>query len=275
MGITTLLIIIANVIVSYKGFSNILFFEKYEFRVDRVLYNNEYIRLISSGFLHAGWMHLFFNMLSLFFFAPTLEAIMGTPFFLTIYFVALLGGNLCALYLRRNDTDYSSVGASGAVSGVIFATIALFPDMTMSLMLLPIPMPAWLFGLLYIIYTIYGMKERNDTIGHEAHFGGALVGMLMAIMLQPSALMENYIIIALLMIPCIGFLYIAVKMPHVLMFNSFFFKKKKIYTIEDKYNEEKISKQTEVDRILEKISDKGIGSLSAKERKILEDFSKS
>jgi len=275
MGITTLILIIINVIVSYKGFSNILFFEKYEFRVDRVLYNNEYIRLITSGFLHAGWKHLFFNMLSLFFFAPTLEAIMGTPFFLTIYFVALLGGNLCALYLRRNDTDYSSIGASGAVSGVIFATIALFPDMTMSLMLLPIPMPAWLFGLLYIIYTIYGMKQRNDMIAHEAHFGGAIIGMLMAIMLQPTALMENYIIIALLMLPCVGFLYVAVKMPHVLIFNSFFFKKKKIYTVEDKYNEERISKQTEVDRILEKISDKGISSLTAKERKILEDFSKS
>ncbi len=118
------------------------------------------------------------------------------------------------------------------------------------------------------------MKERNDTIGHEAHFGGALVGMLMAIILNPSALMENYIIIALLMIPCIGFLYIVVKMPHVLIFNSFF-TKKKTYTIEDKYNEERVNKQIEIDRILEKISDKGIDSLTTKERRTLEEYSKS
>lgn len=273
-GIVTLIIIIINIVISYKGFTDILFFEKYEFRIDRILYNKEYIRLISSGFLHLNWVHLIFNMVSLFFFAPTLEAIMGIPFFLTIYFTALIGGNICALFLRRNHTDYSTVGASGAVSGVIFAVIALFPDLRMGMMFLPIAMPAWIYGLLYIIYTIYSIKERRDNIGHEAHFGGALAGMFAALLLYPSALVNNYIYIILLTIPCIVFLYIAVKLPHVLIFNTFFFKKKQNYTVEDKYNESRVNKQQEIDRILEKISDKGMGSLTAKERQYLEDASK-
>lgn len=275
-GITTLILIIINVIVSYKGFTNILFFEKYLFKIDRMLYNKEYIRLISSGFLHLDWIHLIFNMVTLYLFGEFLEIIVGIPGFLIIYFISLIGGNLFSLYVHRNHSDYSAAGASGAVFGVMFASIALSPGMYLKSFFFPIPMAGWLYGLLYLLYTIYGIQKKRSDVAHDAHFGGALAGMIISITLVPSALFENYITIALLTIPSVVFIYFVLSRPHLLVFDmSFFGDNKKYYTIDDKYNEERVNKQQEVDRILEKISNKGIGSLTTKERKTLEEYSKS
>src|ERR1700755_683261 len=129
MGIISLLLIIANVIVSYQGFKNSEFYNKYKFRVDAVLLYKDYKRLVTSGFLHVNWMHLIFNMLALFFFSGSLESYLGPVRFLLIYFLSLIGGDALSLFVHRNDGDYDSVGASAGVNGVIFAAIALFPGM--------------------------------------------------------------------------------------------------------------------------------------------------
>jgi len=140
-GIISLLIIIVTFIVSYKGFNDHFFFQKYEFGVDKVRLYRNYKVLITSGFLHVNWMHLIFNMLSLYFFSGSLTSSLGPLPFLLIYFGSLIGGNLLSLLIYKNQGDYTAVGASGAVCGIIFAAIAVFPGMKVGLFFIPNSQP--------------------------------------------------------------------------------------------------------------------------------------
>lgn len=275
IGIIGLLLIIVNIVFSYKGFTNAQFFEGYKFQVDRVLINKDYIRLISSGFLHVNWIHLIFNMISLYAFSGLLEIQLGGFYFLLIYFAALIGGDLLALFVHRHHGDYSAVGASGAVCGIIFASIALFPGIGIGFFGLPFSIPSWLYGILYVGYSIYGIKSDKDNIGHESHLGGALVGMLLAIMIQPTALLANYLTILIITVPTMLFIYLIITRPQFLLINNQFFRKqKKYYNVDHEYNEAIVNKQKELDKLLDKINRKGIDSLSKKEKAKLEEYSK-
>lgn len=272
-GMITLILILVTVVVSYKGFKDHFFFEKYEFGVDKVRLYRDYKRLVTSGFLHVNWMHLIFNMLALYFFAGTLSRALDPFQFLLIYFTSLIGGNLLSLLIYKNQGDYTSVGASGAVCGAIFANIALDPNAT--IMFFIIPMRGWIFGLLYIGFTIYGVRSKRDNIGHEAHLGGAMIGMLLAICLEPDALMQNYIYILIIAIPTLAFIYLIITRPHLLLIDNLFYNRHKdYYSIDHKYNEKKTNQQQDIDKILDKISKRGINSLSQKEKQMLKDFSK-
>lgn len=272
---TSIILIIINLIVSYRGFKESAFYNAYAFEVEKVLVYKDYKRIVTSGFLHINWMHLGFNMLGLYLFSSSIESYIGIGGFLLIYFVSLTGGNLLALLVHRNDGDYSSVGASGAVCGIIFASIALFPDMSVGFFLLPISFPGWLYGMLFVIFSIYGIKSKKYNIGHEAHLGGALVGMLVALIFEPAALVHNFWTILIILVPILLFIFIIMKKPHLLLINNFFFNQHKDhYSIDHKYNENRHLRQKEIDRILDKISKSGLGSLSAKERKQLDEYSK-
>ncbi len=275
IGIIGLLLIITNIAFSYKGFTNQLFFNNYKFGVDGVLIKKDYLRLITSGFLHVNWTHIIFNLMSLYAFSGLLETQLGSLYFLLIYFTSLIFGNLLALFVHRHHGDYSAVGASGAVCGVIFASIALFPGLGIGFFGLPFSIPSWIYGILYISYSIYGIKSNKDNIGHEAHLGGALAGMLLAIILQPISLKENYLTIFVITVPTIVFIYLIITKPQFLLIDNYFFKThKKYYNIDHKYNEAKVNKQKELDKLLDKISRKGIDNLSQKEKKKLEEYSK-
>lgn len=150
-----------------------LFFKNYKFEIDKVLIYKEYKKLLTSGFLHVGWTQLVFNMVSLYGFSGLFENKIGGGKFLIIYFESLIGGSLLSLFVHRNHGDYSAVGASGAISGIIFASIALFPEMGFGFLGLPFSIPTWLYEILYISYSIYGIKSSKDNIGHDAHLGGA------------------------------------------------------------------------------------------------------
>ena len=233
------------------------------------------MRLVTSGFLHVSWTHLIFNMLSLYFFSGFIEIYLGGIQFLLIYFASLIGGDLLSLFVHKNHGDYSAVGASGAVCGIIFASIALFPGMGVGFFGLPFSIPGWLYGVIYILYSIYGIKSKKDNIGHEAHLGGALIGMVVALIIQPSAVAENYPTILIIAIPTISFIYLIITRPHILLVDNFFFKAHNDdYSIDHKYNAEKNIQQKEIDYILEKISKSGINSLSKKEKEQLEEYSK-
>lgn len=274
-GATILILILANVIFSYQGLKNHGFFDAYHFEVNRVLMNKEFKRLFTSGFLHVSWTHLIFNMITLYLFSNAVLVYLGDLKFLLIYFGSLLGGSLLCLFIHRNHRDYSAVGASGAISGIIFASIALFPGLGIGFFLLPVFIPAWLYGLLYILFTIYGIRSKRDNVGHEAHLGGAITGMLLAILIEPSCLVENYTTILLAGLPAIIFLIIIIRMPHILLVDNLFFKKHdRFHSIEHRYNADKVQQQNEVDRILEKIHQKGIKSLSKKEKDALDRYSK-
>lgn len=275
MGFISLILIVINFIVSYQGFKNSLFYNKYKFNVDAVLLYKDYKRLVTSGFLHVNWMHLIFNMLALYFFSSSLELYLGPVRFLIIYFLSLVAGDLLSLLVHRHQGDYDSVGASAGVNGVIFAFIALFPNMRIGLLFIPIGIPAWLFGLVYVLYSIYGIRSRKYNIGHDAHLGGALVGLVIAIIMQPSALINNTWAILIIMLPSVFFIYMIITRPHILLIDNYFFNKhSNAITVDHKYNIEQVNKQKEIDRILEKIHKKGMKSLTQKEKQMLEDYSK-
>ncbi|HYE56095.1 MAG TPA: rhomboid family intramembrane serine protease, partial [Chitinophagaceae bacterium] len=190
-GLISLAIIAVTVYFSYKGIKSRAFFKKYSFGVDKVLLYKDYKVMLTSGLVHVNWLHLIFNMVSLFLFSQGLELYLGEWKFLLIYVLSLLGGNVFSLLLHRHHGDYTAAGASGAVCGLIFASIALFPDMSIMFI------PAWLFGIIYVLYSIYGIRSNSSNIGHEAHLAGALVGMISAIIMSPEVLRTNYVPILL------------------------------------------------------------------------------
>jgi membrane associated rhomboid family serine protease len=206
---STIFIIAVTVLFSYKGFNDLLFFRKYEFHIGSIR-AGEQIRMISSGFLHADLGHLFFNMFTLYMFAPVVINFFGEFSFILIYMISLVFGSLLTLVMHKNDYNYRAIGASGAVTGIIYSAILLQPDMMLGLFYV-IPIPAYLFGIGYLLYSIYGMKAKNDNIGHTAHFGGAIGGYLITILKEPAMLVDNTFMVLLLAIPIV-ILFILSKM---------------------------------------------------------------
>ncbi|MDG3582076.1 rhomboid family intramembrane serine protease [Galbibacter pacificus] len=202
LSIATIVIIAANVLVSIKGFNDFSFFERYKFNIGAIR-RGEHIRTLTSGFLHVDFTHLLFNMLTLYFFAPIVVRHFGDPKFLVIYFVSLLTGSLLSLNFHKEEYHYSAVGASGAVTGVLYAAILLQPGMRLAFFFIPIPIPAYIFGIGYLLYSIYGMKARIGNIGHTAHFGGAIGGYVMTLLFNPSLITQEPLMVALLAIPII------------------------------------------------------------------------
>lgn len=201
MNTVLIALIVLNVLVSYKGFNDLLFFRKYEFHVGSIR-SGEQIRMLTSGFLHADMTHLIFNMLTLWFFAPVVINYLGDFSFLLIYFGSLIFGSLLTMVFHKDDYGYRAVGASGAVTGVLYSAILLQPDMMLGIFFV-IPMPAYIFGILYLLYSIYGMKAKNDNIGHTAHFGGAVGGYLITLIKEPTLLVDHTLMVVLLAIPIV------------------------------------------------------------------------
>src|SRR5690554_7255852 len=199
-------IIMANILISYKGFNNYNFFRKHEFHIGSILKGEKY-RMFSSAFLHADMMHLLFNMLTFYFFAPWVIAVLGSWSFLLIYFGSLFLGNFLTLYLEKDNYNYRAVGASGAVTGIIYSAILFNPDANLYLFF-ALPIPAYLFGIGYLLYSIYGMKAKNDNIGHTAHFGGAIGGYFITLLLAPHLLWTKTTMVILLAIPIVVLFYL-------------------------------------------------------------------
>ncbi|MFT5736783.1 MAG: membrane associated rhomboid family serine protease, partial [Maribacter sp.] len=127
----------------------------------------------------------------------------GSIKFLIIYFVSLVGGSLLALFFHKDEPYYSAVGASGAVTGILYAAILLEPEMQLGIMFIPIPLPAYILGIGYLLYSIYGMKSRLGNIGHTAHFGGAVGGYLSTIIFMPSLLVTDTFMMVILALPIV------------------------------------------------------------------------
>lgn len=146
--------------------------------------------LFTSGLIHKDWMHLLFNMFTYYFFAFQLEQMIGSLRFGIIYVLALVLSNIPTVIRHKNDYWYHSLGASGAISGILFSFILLNPMSRMMIFPLPIPLPAILFGVLYLAYCYYMGKRGQDGINHDAHFFGAIAGIVLSIILIPNALAQ-------------------------------------------------------------------------------------
>lgn len=210
MSIILIVVIAVTILFSFKGFNDVAFFRKFEFHIGSIR-AGEQIRMISSGFLHGDMGHLFFNMFTLYMFAPVVINYFGSASFFLIYMASLVFGSLLTLWMHKNDYSYRAIGASGAVIGVLYSAILIDPSMNLYLFFIPIPIPAYLFGIGYLLYSIYGMKAKNDNIGHTAHFGGAIGGYLITLSKEPTMIVDNTFMVVLLAIPII-LLFVLAKM---------------------------------------------------------------
>jgi membrane associated rhomboid family serine protease len=197
-----LIIIVANVMLSIKGFSDDLFFDKYKFQIGAIL-RGEKARMFSSAFLHVDYMHLILNMYVLYIFAPIIILSLGIIKFLILYFGSLLAGSILTLSYHKKELYYTAVGASGAVAGIIYAAILLNPDMKLMMFPLPIPIPGYIFGIGYLVYSIYGMKNKVGNIGHAAHLGGSIGGYALMLLVYPEVFSNSTSTVILLGIPIV------------------------------------------------------------------------
>lgn len=197
MPVVTLLIILSTVLVSIAAMQRSDWFDRLKFNAWDIRHRNQYYRFLTFGWVHAGYFHLLVNMFVLWSFGSVVERYFGIlfPDKSSWYFILMYAGGLVFPVLpsfqkHRNDVFYNSVGASGAVSAVVFSAILLNPEGKIFLYLIPVPVPAPLDGLLYLGYEYYMSKKGNDNIGHDAHFWGALFGLLFTVALRPSLVPE-------------------------------------------------------------------------------------
>ena len=213
--ILTILICCLVGFTSYKAFYSTSIFMKYHFNIGSILQNKEWYRTISSGFLHADGMHLAFNLFCFYSFASNIELYYGWLTLLIIYALSLVGGSMASIFIQKGNPHYTAVGASGAVSGVMFSSIFLLPGGSIGILFIPIGIPSWIFALLYTIYSIYGIYSQKDRIGHEAHLGGAITGMVTAFLLFPSIVLESQMLfVTLLFMVIVATLYFILNPIH-------------------------------------------------------------
>lgn len=183
---TYIIIIVITCIVSISAFMNHQQIDQLLMWPAVVKQRNQYYRFITSGLIHGDWMHLGFNMLTLYFFGGFVEdaynQLFGKGIFLAFYLLALIVSDLPTYFKYQNNYSYRSLGASGAISAVIFASILLSPGSKISLFILPIGIPAYIFGPLYLLYCVYMSRRGMDGINHSAHFWGALFGIVFTLL---------------------------------------------------------------------------------------------
>lgn len=192
----TTIIIVACVVFSFTAFNNQAVFNKFLFSPYACFHYNQYFRFITHAFLHGDYMHLAFNMFALYMFGqivegeafPLLFGVKAPFYYLMLYLGGILVSSLFEFFRQKDNPNYSSVGASGAVNAVVFSAILINPTMGMGLMFIPFFIPAWLFGLLFLAYSWYMAKRGGDNIGHTAHFFGAVFGFVFTLALKPALL---------------------------------------------------------------------------------------
>lgn len=215
----TLIIVALNVLVSYKGFNDYIFFDRFKFQTGPILKYKQYDRLLTSGFLHVNTAHLLFNMITLYFFAWFVIRFFsvhsggeanGAVIFAIVYLLSVIGGNLLALFFQKNNYNYSAVGASGGVSGILFASIVIDPNIELLLFFI-LPIKGWIFAIAYLGYSVYGMKSRLGNIGHEAHLGGSIIGLIAPVLIYPPVYEEHKLYILGMLIPIAVLFVMALK----------------------------------------------------------------
>lgn len=188
----TILIIIATTLISFKAFKEDVMFSQWAFSAYRIKHFKENKRFFSYMFIHADVPHLLFNMISFFMFGEMLEhqfqlrfsPILGEIHFVLLYFLGGIFATFIPLYRNQNNSNYISVGASGAVSAIVFATILWNPTMEVGFLFLPFPIPAYIFGPLYLAFEYWAFKKSKSNIAHDAHLGGALFGILYVLVIN-------------------------------------------------------------------------------------------
>jgi len=180
-----LVITIATSLIGLYGSTKVI--DACLFRPYWFLRRKEYHTIVTSGFVHGDLMHLIFNMMTFYFFAFPLERYIGTTWFVILYVAGLLVSHAGTYFKHKREADYACLGASGAISAVLFASIVFFPQQSLFIIPIPVPIPAPLFALGYLAYSYYASKNPHGRINHDAHIGGALTGLAFVALVAPGA----------------------------------------------------------------------------------------
>jgi len=275
MQLATVLILIATLTFSLQGFRRESFMHAMLFDPRHILAGKEWYRLVSSGLVHLDWMHLIMNLVTLVIFGQLLETLEGSVFLCLVYSSAVLGGNLLALIVHRQH-EYQALGASGGVCGLIFACLHICPGIWISESF--IPLPGWLYAILFIFGSYYSLRRQADNIGHDAHLGGALFGLTVAVLLRPASLPQTWWLLLIIYALGGGIVW-------RLATGRLLFPERGLFSgtpeatggarhREYEYNRARKLEHEAVDALLDKIAKSGIRSLSRREREILDAYSR-
>ena len=272
--VTTLILLVTGV-MTFIAFQRRELWERWMLKPQLILRAKQYDRLLLSGFIHGDWWHFIFNAFSFYSFGSLIEGLFGWPTLLAVYFASILGGSVLALWLHRNDGNYSALGASGGVCGIIFAAIFLLPNGAVQMFFITIP--NFLYAVLFLVGSYYGHRKSIGCVAHDAHLGGAIVGLLLTTAMYPQYIAAAPTMFAVVLVLSLSILALLVFDPfHTLT------TRKEDYDVglggdrAQRYaaNRQRNEKLAEIDRLLDKVSQQGIHSLSSGERKRLEALSK-
>jgi membrane associated rhomboid family serine protease len=272
----TIAVLVITGLASLYAFQRPDIRERWIFDPRAILAHKQFYRMITSGLIHADWMHFGFNAFSFYSFANGIEVSYGAAPMLLIYGASILGGSLLSLIIHRNH-DYRALGASGGVCGIIFASIFLLPGSSVMMFPLPIGIPAWLYAVLFIVGSFVAHRKKADNIGHDAHLGGAIVGLLVATAIYPQLVFAAPWMFASVTVLSLIVLLVLIFDPAHLLEGSLKFSKTSPGDRRSKEYDENIErnqKKAEIDRLLDKVAQKGIDKLSNSERKKLDELSK-
>jgi membrane associated rhomboid family serine protease len=272
LAISNFLVIIFTGVFSYRGFIDPRFQEKYIFWPQCIFAFREYYRVFTSAFLHANWRHLISNMVSLYLFGSTIETFVGVQDFLIIYFGSITGGGLLSLFIHRQH-DYRAYGASGGVCENNFRPRFPFPGREHYVFSVSYGIPAWLYAIGFMLGSFYGLKAQRDNIGHDAHLGGAILGLLITAALHPAVVGRSpKLLSTVLLLSVLLMVYLIVNplfLPADSVLSAFTWQKLKRRSFFKSKQ-----KPLNIDDLLEKISKQGTDSLTAPERAFLAEASR-
>ncbi|HEX9046629.1 MAG TPA: rhomboid family intramembrane serine protease [Verrucomicrobiae bacterium] len=274
IAVATWIILIATALASLAAFQNPSLKERWMFNPKAILADRQWERMLTSGLIHADWVHFIFNAFSFYGFARFLEMIYGWKTLVLIYCASIIGGSLLSLFLHRHH-EYRALGASGGVCGVIFAAIFLLPGTSISFFFIPIGIPALAYAVIFLVVSFLGHRRQTGNIGHDAHLGGAMIGLLTATALYPQLILAAPITFAVVLTVSLIVLLLLIFDPLHLAFQ--FGKRdadpgdRSRFYAENRARNEKMA---ELDGLLDLVARNGIESLSAAKRKKLEQLSK-
>ena len=216
-------IIFVNLLISTKGLSSNSFLARYGLVVDKILTGKEYGRLWSASWVHAHWSHLLLNTLVLFCIGFGIDWQIGVADFLFLFLMSQLGGNLIALFTYRDDGSgqHDAVGAAGGISGLLFASIALFPSLTVVVPVVGYALPVWPLAIFFLSVSIFALKPYSGTMIHDAHLGGAIVGLLLTPLIAPDILQNTLWAAISILTPTVVLFYALVKAPPSVIAKTF------------------------------------------------------
>jgi len=276
MPTATILILIVTGVATLIAFRRPDLKERWIFDPGGILLHRQYARMLTGGFIHADWTHFIFNAFSFFSFARNIELVYGAKTLLVVYFSSILGGSLLSLVIHRHH-EYRALGASGGVCGIIFASIFLLPGNSIMLFPLPVGVPAYIYAVLFLVFSFVAHRRQRDNIGHDAHLGGAMVGLLAATAMYPALIFAApWMFTTVIGLSAVILLILIYDPGHLLEHHLNITSHRAGGRRAREYDEnrERNEKRSEIDRLLDKVAQKGMGGLSRSEKKKLDELSK-